>query len=98
VLRAIATAAIGFGMTLASTFAGSLGLNVHDERWLFGVGVFVLAVGVVWLVYDLWSKHRGAGDGGPAGGARGGHTVVSHGQQGGITAHTVNKGKGPADS
>ena len=57
-LRAVATAAIGLGMTLASTFAGSLGLSVHEERWLFAVGVFMLVVGVAWLVYDLTVGYR----------------------------------------
>jgi hypothetical protein len=43
----IATAALGLGFTIASTFAGSLGLSVHQQRIGFAVGVVLIVLGGV---------------------------------------------------
>jgi hypothetical protein len=43
----IATAALGLGFTIASTFAGSLGLSVHQQRIGFAVGVVLIVLGAI---------------------------------------------------
>ena len=48
----------GVGLTLASTFAGSLGLSKHDQRVGFGVGVVLIVVSVAALV--LTRNHGGS--------------------------------------
>ncbi len=59
-LRAISTAIVGLGVTLASTFAPSLGLSVHQQRIGFAVGVVLILVAGVGLWIDR--KHRSRGD------------------------------------
>jgi hypothetical protein len=43
--RAIGTAVTGLGVTIASTFASSLGLSLHQQRVAFGVGVVLMMLG-----------------------------------------------------
>lgn len=49
-LRAISTVCTGLGVTLASTFAASLGLSVHQERIGFAVGIALILVGCILFV------------------------------------------------
>lgn len=46
----IATAALGLGVTLASTFASSLGLSVHQQRIGFAVGIVLIAIGAAFYL------------------------------------------------
>lgn len=46
-LRAASTAIVGVGVTLASTFAPSLGLSVHQQRVGFAIGVILIVAGAV---------------------------------------------------
>jgi hypothetical protein len=56
-LRAAGTAITGLGVTIVSTFAGSLGLSVHQQRWVFGLGVALMVLGAGLLVHG-WRRPR----------------------------------------
>jgi hypothetical protein len=47
----IATAALGLGVTLASTFAGLLGLSVHQQRIGFVVGIVLIIIGATFYLH-----------------------------------------------
>jgi hypothetical protein len=60
-LRALGTGLAGLGVTIASTFAGSLGLSLHQQRIMFVVGVAVMLLGGFLLWRDRRSaRHRAA--------------------------------------
>lgn len=48
----IATASLGGGVTLASTFADSLGLSVHQQRIGFAIGVILMLGSLVFFLYE----------------------------------------------
>lgn len=43
--RAVGTAFVGLGVTIASTFASSWGLSIHQQRIAFAAGVLLMIVG-----------------------------------------------------
>lgn len=50
-LGTISTGVAGIGLTVASTFASSLGLSLHQERIGFAIGIFLIfAAGVLFVV------------------------------------------------
>jgi hypothetical protein len=67
-------------VTLASTFASSLGLSLHQQRIGFALGVALILPGVILF----FRQSRTQSPTPPA------VSVTSNDQKGGITAHTVN--------
>ncbi|MGH3427768.1 MAG: hypothetical protein ACREP9_05480, partial [Candidatus Dormibacteraceae bacterium] len=59
VLPALATALAGLGLTIASTFAPSLGLSLHQQRIGFAFGVLLIFIGGLLL---LLHRRRNAKD------------------------------------
>jgi hypothetical protein len=57
-VRAIGTACVGIGLTLASTFASSLGLSIHAQRIGFGIGAILILLGAA-LGFSQW-RRRGS--------------------------------------
>lgn len=49
---AIATALTGLGLTIASSFASSLGLSVREQRVAFAFGIFLMVCGVTLFFYQ----------------------------------------------
>lgn len=43
---------VGVGLTVASTFAPSLGLSVHQQRIGFGIGIFLVLLGILLFVLE----------------------------------------------
>lgn len=75
----------GVGVTAVSTFAPSVGLSTDAQRAGFVIGVVLIVLGCV--MYALHHKKETR----PMSGSKS-HTITSHNQSGGITAHTVNVG------
>jgi hypothetical protein len=55
--RAIGTALVGLGLTIASTFAPALGLSQHSQRIGFAAGIALIVAGAV-----LFVSHRKKGE------------------------------------
>jgi hypothetical protein len=73
---AVAAIIIGAGVAIASAFASSWGLSVHQQRVAFGFGVLLVLVGVALLVY----KRR---EGGSAMADQGNRSIHTENQSGG---------------
>ena len=57
-LGAISTGLVGIGLTIASTFASSLGLSLRQEQICFAIGVFLALVGAVLFVINLRTQKK----------------------------------------
>ncbi len=57
-LRAGATALIGLGVTLASTFASSLGLSLAQQRFGFFAGILITLIGCGAFLLSIKRAHR----------------------------------------
>lgn len=55
--RAIGPGLLGLGITIASTFAPSLGLSVHAQKIGFGFGVALLFIGALLYAGDWRTRH-----------------------------------------
>lgn len=58
-VRGIGTGVVGAGVTLVSTFAGSLGLSLHQQRIGFALGALLMLGGIGLLVSDHVRRKRG---------------------------------------
>ena len=81
VRAAVVSGITGAGVTLASTFASSLGLSLHQQRIGFALGVALILLGVA-----LFFRQKRTPQPSPLPPV----SVTSHYQSGGITAANVN--------
>lgn len=85
VIGAIAAPSITVGAAAVIAALNKVGSPEVQERLLIG-GAIGFVFGLLLLAYLLFSAKPKAAE-------PGGATITSHGQSGGITAHTVNTGK-----